>query len=105
MAKKILVRPLGYHPLLVMKIELIKRLTNGILTSLETTNLFSYNARCDHHEFFRSGGIFAKNHTQARYTPIIHCAANGNPRFVNLEVGYATTRTVRAIILVGLSIQ
>jgi len=52
MAKKILVRPLGYHPLLVMKIELIKRLTNGILTSLETTNLFSYNARCDHHEFF-----------------------------------------------------
>lgn len=105
MAKEILVRPLGYHPLLIMKIELIKRLTNGILTSLETTTLFSYNTRCDHHEFFRSGGIFAKNHTQARYTPIIHSAANGNPRFVNLEVGYATTRTVRAIILVGLSIQ
>lgn len=34
MAKKILVRPLGYHPLLIMKIELIKRLTNDILTSL-----------------------------------------------------------------------
>lgn len=52
MAKKILVRPSGYHPLLIMKIELIKRLTNGILTSLETTTLFSYNTRSIIMNFF-----------------------------------------------------
>jgi hypothetical protein len=49
-------------------------------------------------------GIFAKKHTQSRYTTIIHCTANGNTRFVNGSVGY-TTRLIRARNSVGLSIQ
>jgi hypothetical protein len=49
-------------------------------------------------------GIFAKKHTQARYTTIIHYTANGSTRFVNGSVGYIT-RLVRARNSDGHSIQ
>jgi hypothetical protein len=50
------------------------------------------------HEYFQGSGTFAKNRTQAHFTNIILCAANGYTLLTDPEVDYTTIRIITAVV-------